>query len=652
MERYEYHLAVFSKLLRGRSTKGPIKPGTESRIVSLSTSFPEHMMRLCDPNIFFANKPGVMEIDGRLLEGGAFLYRPIALRPKGSDHFKNYSVFGRIEARSEDGEGKPGRKFTHCAVLIVQDKWQPELIPWAADLLFAATDADGDVWGDAVYEHKENRRDRALPDLFRDQLGIELREVDGWPLRQLDDRTFDARATCPCELGRSPQVKLACHFAKNLHEWDMSVQGRWLSFAFGVTNSVEAHHPGFFARLDERSSEVKSQPIALNFDDRAPLFAVPDYAAKGLDPRASNLALGINWLRGNLGESHSPKTDLISSKNFWPDQETSGYKSQLFEHLTEERAHDDLLEFRPPSTQLPIHAQEEANITKTAAPSLPRATKNNIIKIAVPDLTAKIDSLRDESNKIRTQIEAEPAVPTLLQDQNAFAPEASFTHEPLLVDEFDFPLLINVDHEWVNDQEILNEVISGMRQLIGHIRLIDPPYFRNFQANDKICDDIAANFASIVAMMAIFSIAKNPTALLPSLEKLFWHEAIPNLGDRPLALGGVISSIVRTTITDEVGAPELAVWIDRQARIERDMNLTNIRSGGIDRMPGESNSRAFRDLLQSLELAEETIDDIDFDDETYDKFIEIVQRISAQAGKKVKAWMRNKVSDDDSTNPN
>ena len=71
-DRYQYHLATFSKLLRGRNPQGPIKPGTEARLIAKSVNFPADLEVLCDPNLFFVDKPAVMGIDSRRLSGGAF----------------------------------------------------------------------------------------------------------------------------------------------------------------------------------------------------------------------------------------------------------------------------------------------------------------------------------------------------------------------------------------------------------------------------------------------------------------------------------------------------------------------------------------------------------------------------------------------------
>ena len=121
--KYQYHLAIYSKLIRGHSPDGPVRPGGEARLVGSTPELPEYYARLCTPTTFFPETPPITRIDLGLLPGGAFVYAPF-YHPK----HKHFGIFARIEARPEKGIGKGGRSFTHSAYLIVRERWEPSLI--------------------------------------------------------------------------------------------------------------------------------------------------------------------------------------------------------------------------------------------------------------------------------------------------------------------------------------------------------------------------------------------------------------------------------------------------------------------------------------------------------------------------------------------
>lgn len=312
METYTYHLAVYSKLIQGHSPGGPIMKGAESRVNGRSAGFPSLLIPHCRTSSFFKNDPSITEIDPRLINGGVFVYRPSYLGGK------HYSIFGRIEARSEGGVGKPGRRYTHCAMIFVEDKWEPELIPWAAEMLFSER-RGGRCWGEPATERDEARAGWDVPVLDRDDMNYDVTE-------RLLDLSCDSsgRYLCRGNLPRwtredqSPYPILAREVADFLRERNLGTHGRWLNFGFGIGPTVEPQSSQFFLRFDAREGDVRNhQPVALNFDDNSPPVVWGNFAAQEAEKQ---LPL-IDWA------SLSPQRDgaiiresVLSDANLWPDQ--------------------------------------------------------------------------------------------------------------------------------------------------------------------------------------------------------------------------------------------------------------------------------------------------------------------------------------------
>lgn len=338
-ERYDYHLGVFSKLLRGWKSTNPIKPGTEARIVSRSRNWGpggneggNQLDLLCDPVSYFDGSPEVLSMDARLLRGGTFLYRPF-VRGDGSRH---HSVFARIEARSEGGEGQPGRRYTHCAALIVDDHWEPGLIPWAATMLFDPdwSDEEGFAYGAPIPENHKTRFERALPDLCRDALS-EFEgpsELSDWPLgmRSGDGLTLQAALPDTADLAH-PQLALARRLATVLRERDLAVHGRWLSFAFGIASNVDGPGVGYTIRLDDRSPDDPPRGVQIPFSDSDPPLPVETDLIRDASAQLSASAVySVRRLpRPPRAEASGQKPGMakarfFTTKQLWPDQGGEG----------------------------------------------------------------------------------------------------------------------------------------------------------------------------------------------------------------------------------------------------------------------------------------------------------------------------------------
>ncbi|MEM9756336.1 MAG: hypothetical protein AAF914_10095, partial [Pseudomonadota bacterium] len=276
-ERYTYHLGVYSKLTRGWDSSGPIHRGAEAKIISRSADLDKVLYPLCAPQNLFLDAPSLLDMDARILPGGAFVYRPFM-----TERGKHYSVFARIEARSEEGDGMAGRRFTHCATLIVEDKWDPELLPWAARMLFREPDPhrDGFAWGAPVSDKYEDRMERPIPDLPRDalEIGPEVLAPDHWPIARLASGEYRMRASLS-EIDPSghDQVPLAASIAKVLRDWGLSIHGRWLSVAIGISGKAVAPGPDFAFRIDNRR-EAEAHGVALNYGDAEQPVVYPDIA--------------------------------------------------------------------------------------------------------------------------------------------------------------------------------------------------------------------------------------------------------------------------------------------------------------------------------------------------------------------------------------
>lgn len=284
-EAYRLHLYVYGKLIQSsKDHRGKIMPGADHRMTGRSLGFPDDLQAFCAPDQFVAQWQGANSVDGRLMPGGAMLYRPVLVAGR------LYGLFARIQSRSEAGEGMPGRAYTHCAVLAVEDRWEPALIPAMADLLFGETDL---CYGVPNFEGQRDRLELALGELQRDAVL--------------------ASAQSPERAAAHPAILRAQRLASRLAEADLNVHGRWLPFALGVKQGVEARC-GRFHAINHGGEDVGLTPPS--FSDSGPPEAVAQPELEG-EIDASRFTLAA-WgpVRGVI----RVRRPLLTARHLWPEQ--------------------------------------------------------------------------------------------------------------------------------------------------------------------------------------------------------------------------------------------------------------------------------------------------------------------------------------------
>lgn len=258
---------------------GKIKRGAEHEITGKSPveNLPEHSRRAlheaCAPEHHFANWRGVMPVICSDWAKGAFLYRAVQVDRQ------YFGLFSRLQARSEAGDGEPGRMFTHCATLIV-DNWYPGLIPIMAKRLFEEKDGEPDVVSD------DQRMLRRPVPVYPEDCDVALAGADKRP--GLDwQRTPPPRSPGE-ERFVDPQIRLSCHswlksdgpvadvqaVAHFLSENGYASTGRWLSFGFGIKLGIEGSNGGFaMALYGDREDPLSHrfempEKFEVSFDDQ------------------------------------------------------------------------------------------------------------------------------------------------------------------------------------------------------------------------------------------------------------------------------------------------------------------------------------------------------------------------------------------------
>lgn len=287
-ECYRVHLYVYGKLIQGsRDYRGPIKPNTDHRMTARSAGFPDALQVYCAPDRFVRNWQGANSVDARTRPGGAFLYRPVHV----GDHL--YGLFARIQSRPENGEGKPGRSYSHCAVLAVEDRWEPALIPMMATLLF---DETGPCLGTPNHEGQLNRLNMPLEPLLRS-------DVQAAFARELPE---DAH----------PIVDLSREWAMQLEDEDLAVNGRWLPFAFGGKPALAAPTARFYATDTGTGDGLAIESGRLPFRDSHPPEVRPQPDLQG----------EIDASRFFLSSTSPARARVVRGRLFpgaaqlWPDQ--------------------------------------------------------------------------------------------------------------------------------------------------------------------------------------------------------------------------------------------------------------------------------------------------------------------------------------------
>ncbi|MCB9930767.1 MAG: hypothetical protein H6844_15300 [Alphaproteobacteria bacterium] len=247
------HLLVTGKLIRGHNPDGPIRPGTEHRVTGMSSGFPLWLQSHCTPESFFKLWGGVTAVDAGRFDGGAFVYRPLRTRRDG--RVKYYGLFARIQARSEGGKGQPGRRYTHCAALVVEDDWRPETIAWAARLLFAKWPDEGCL-GDPNTERQADRLELKLPALDPAACPA-LPDVCGlpWHAKAIGEgEDFAAEHACQsraCPTSRRRKAPEPWAPICATRTW-LSEEGRWLSIRSRGRAGAIGVNDGFALIGDDR----------------------------------------------------------------------------------------------------------------------------------------------------------------------------------------------------------------------------------------------------------------------------------------------------------------------------------------------------------------------------------------------------------------
>lgn len=611
MPDYSYHLGIYSKLIRGRTSSGPIKPGVEAKLVGATRDFPDKYEQLCTTSLFFPENPPVTKMDARCMEGGAFVYAPVFL---GGEHL---SVFGRIEARPERGKGQGGRKFVHSATLIVRDKWEPGLIKWAARMLF--TDQYGEhCWGDAIYEAQEGRMSLAPPPLSRYSFPDEPRKERN--LKGLDDLAEISRIRLPApdrenDSEQVPgQVDVADWLAEELEHsgfgdadgTSFAVQGRFLSFACGISDDINGPgNGGFFISLDTRKTEVivKEAPLAFN-DMRPPFYAAPNSGLR------NPIIPPWRHLRPFDSKRDKPSSDTLSfEKNYWPDQ--------LLDFQVSHRNDAGNAEEVTTATSVPAVA-EQADLPQHDAP---RQLDNRAAFMEEPgffdqfvaDANEELHS--DAQNTLASYPDAIEPEPIEIDGPDHITPsETAPYHDEAPYDdhsyndEIDWPILLKYEELPSNliypvSREMLDEIGRGFSQLCKRLALIEEQPFDFYPSDDPIDRIIIGKFRQLIELLVDFSAAgRDPNTLRGDLEQLFKHPSLPGIGVQTEDGSSLLRQLFIWYVTN-VGEENLLAGVDEMGRRERNLAAYQSKRDGRNIQVDIPNIDAVRRFLSWLKDA-------------------------------------------------
>lgn len=617
MERYTYHLAVYSKLIRGRNNRGPIVPGSEARIVSHSENFPDRLLGIADTHSFFHEKPALMAMDPKKLPGGVFLYRPFMAAVDN----KHFSVFGRLQARSEKGWNEPGRSFTHLVVLIVEDKWQPELIPWAANMLFANTDEREWGWGDPVSERAENPKSRVLPDLYRTDLpdiDIGMAEhVPGWPLRKLDNNQFLFQAGLP-PIGDDdrPQLAFAAALAANLDAWDLAVHGRWLPFIMGSSAVVDAPGAGYAIRLDD--GDVRP-PRSLRWSDNTPPHVTPEISDAGVGEDAMTFYTINGLALGPPGAGHQPSRTgpRLAARNFWPDQVHGSdlsdprsaavtvvpppAKTEPMPDEPQERpsqAYAGAYESHASSPAQKTLANSQYQQTETQQKGSPTAERDresdaelletiqrfveNQSRLAQQGDEPTRSSDRDPQTDMVGQTDRVGPTPNpdskhLLTKAATFENGGDAIARTVIRKgvQIEWPPLPDTKLKWLKTEGLPDQARKRLAVFAGFIELLDDPATVKFLQSNEAIRYFAEAYTFCTATVCAFAITGKPSELAASFESIVAHKEINALGLPAVGLDGLHAALVRYLLVDSIGMEELRLYVKRRNKIARDIHATD-----------------------------------------------------------------------------
>lgn len=567
-----YHLGIYSKLVRGNHPGGPIKQGAEARINGRSAGFPEDLMELCRTRTFFRNDPMVTEIDPRRVPGGVFVYRPIYV---GKRHL---SAFARIEARSEDGTSRAGRRFTHCAVIFVEHKWDPALIPWAAEMLF--TDRHGGrCWGEAVTEEDAVRNEMRPPALQFDGKGWSDPPLL-FPKRD-ESGGFLVRSRFPeVQEDTQPFVCAGVDIAEFLIKNALKVHGRWLSFALGIGANVEGHGQGFFFRYDQRPDDpADPKPVSLRFSDFAPPLVAGDFT----DQRGVLKGM-VDWaiLQPPVPRAVA-RQNTFGPENLWSSTEQVLPKVAVGAEQNGGSVKPLIFAESAPQVPGPVPSAAGASIGLSVALKMPADTYG---------AHEHAPAAAEDYSLVSAQA-AEAAIP--FPTPGYLDTRESSNPSTMTLDDVFNPLA-------------LRRIRPAFRNLIGRIQLLDPE--GGFLTLHPTPDD--ARILAAVKDLTMAVIARAALAdteeIKPWLLQQLQHPPLPTLGLMQTVDRSGLLQFLLSGVLSQMGTANVLDWIDRQRAREMNLKVLRMRQGRVDQgytvyVPAQRQVREFFDWIGALPYA-------------------------------------------------
>lgn len=616
-ERYRYHLGVYSKLLRGWESTNPVVPGVEAGIVSRSEGWEvdgdrttDRLDSLCDPQAHFDGRPTLMAMDGRKMPGGAFVYRPF-VRGDGSRH---YGVFSRIEARSEAGKGEPGRKFTHSASIVVEDHWEPNLIVWAAHMLFDSewTDSDDFQFGGPIPERHRSRAERQLEPLTHRQLaGTQVaNDIPNWQLGRRQDNRAVLQGALPDLSGpRQPQIRLAHALSLLMSELDLRVHGRWLSFALGITIKADAPKPGFAIRLDDRTTGEDGSETEIDYSDEDPPVLTDSALEEGTREYPSGRGVhGVDW--SYITPSSQLRSNgrmLFGGNQLWNDQ-LFAWPLLNGDSGPDERPSD--VNDQIQATQTTAKTEDAEGAFAEGQQSSKHGFDRSKLSNRQPEAPSEIN-LNNRAASIPTGLGVDP------QDLH-----------------IDWPPVPDEKHRWVLEPDLVPLLRKRFVVLISLLSLLDDQEFSQclMSDNDRLCSLVADAFAKTIQIVSVFSLTGDPRQLRTVLASLLSHEDVPAIGLISAREGSLLCRMLLILMRDKIGMESIHRYIARQAKIARHINEIAL-DGRIILVAPER--RHLEELLESLETDDLTQPSFTFGQTLVSAEInEITEKILERAKKK------------------
>ena len=522
-EYYTYHVAIYSKLIEGRDPMGSIERGSEARVNGMSTGFPAELYSYCQPTYYFSNQPLITEIDPEIdtdiTKGGAFVCAPIKVNDT------HYSVFARIQARSEGGEVQPGRRYTHCALIFVETYWEPMLMRWAAEMLF--TERHGErCWGNPVAEYDEEREALPVPSLLA---GFPPDDTPkSGPLAITSDATMPPfnfqgslrTAISGIEEDLHPYVALSAQIGDLLFLNNYAISGRWLSAGLGIGPAVKGRGKrDFFIRLDMREGEQLNEVELPPFDDF-------NEAKIRVPPKASDMPpyRYLDW--ANLhgpAQVGNPYHNLLADSMVWPFQ---------LEYLRQ-RQSEQTLNVKPE----PVSGVAVALANFEAVPTDNYSDRD---PMSWPELMLPTPSYLDDYFEDET-------------DETAF-------------------------HK-VFDQFRLALIRPALQQIVRRCRILDLPAGYDTLNLNADYEKLAYGLQTLVEFVASYMVLASPTDLHEVLDDLLTHGPLDSIGMPHASRGGILQ-VLLSWIIDDIGQNNIADWIEERYRYES-RRVPDLRRKGL-----------------------------------------------------------------------